>query len=211
MNYYYIQQRVLDDNPISGIYKITNKINNRVYIGKSSDIECRWQEHQSALNKQIHHNEELQKDWNYYGEDNFKFEIIEKCPHWEYNYKEIYYFFQFNNLYNTIKRVEIICYNICELLKSLVSLEDTLKFEYQHITTYKSKKLSWNLWIKYNDKIIILFLYHSSKEFTQDRKNYIKSKNNINFIPIHIGKEKPIDYLCDIKIKIPLLKIIKSQ
>ena len=28
-----------------GIYKITNLINNKVYIGQSIDIERRWQEH----------------------------------------------------------------------------------------------------------------------------------------------------------------------
>jgi len=30
---------------ISGIYKITNKVNGKVYIGQSVDIERRWKEH----------------------------------------------------------------------------------------------------------------------------------------------------------------------
>lgn len=28
-----------------GIYKIVNILNNKIYIGKSSDIEKRWKEH----------------------------------------------------------------------------------------------------------------------------------------------------------------------
>ena len=28
-----------------GIYKITNKINNKIYIGQSKDIERRWKKH----------------------------------------------------------------------------------------------------------------------------------------------------------------------
>ena len=28
-----------------GIYKITNKLNGKVYIGQSNDIERRWAEH----------------------------------------------------------------------------------------------------------------------------------------------------------------------
>src|SRR5574344_371846 len=32
-----------------GIYKITNKINGKCYIGQSNDIERRWREHKSAF------------------------------------------------------------------------------------------------------------------------------------------------------------------
>ena len=28
-----------------GIYKITNKINQKVYIGQSNNIEARWKDH----------------------------------------------------------------------------------------------------------------------------------------------------------------------
>ena len=33
-----------------GIYKITNKINNKCYIGKSTDIESRWKYHIETKN-----------------------------------------------------------------------------------------------------------------------------------------------------------------
>ena len=60
---------------ISGIYKITNKLNNKAYIGQSIDIERRFEEHKRDKdNCRIHL--AIQK----YGVDNFVFEIIEKCP-----------------------------------------------------------------------------------------------------------------------------------
>lgn len=34
---------------MQGIYKITNIENGQVYIGRSTDIEKRWAEHQKAL------------------------------------------------------------------------------------------------------------------------------------------------------------------
>lgn len=64
---------------ISGIYKITNNINQKFYIGSSEDIEKRWYHHKNCLNKGIHINKHLQLAWNKYGENNFSFEIIEKC------------------------------------------------------------------------------------------------------------------------------------
>jgi len=32
-------------NHVCGIYKITNIINNKIYIGRSTDIHRRWLEH----------------------------------------------------------------------------------------------------------------------------------------------------------------------
>lgn len=66
-------------NKISGVYKITNNINEKIYIGSSEDIEKRWYHHKSCLNKGIHINKHLQAAWNKYGEESFSFEIIEKC------------------------------------------------------------------------------------------------------------------------------------
>ena len=34
---------------MQGIYKITNTENGQVYIGRSTDIENRWKQHQEAL------------------------------------------------------------------------------------------------------------------------------------------------------------------
>lgn len=59
-----------------GIYKIENKVNGKVYIGESLDIERRWGEHIESLNNQMHDNWMLQQDWNTYGEDNFSFNTV---------------------------------------------------------------------------------------------------------------------------------------
>ena len=61
---------------MKGIYKIENRINNKVYIGESLDIQKRWELHISELNNKTHHSYKLQKDWNKYGQDNFEFEVI---------------------------------------------------------------------------------------------------------------------------------------
>ena len=63
----------------TGIYVIRNKINNKVYIGQSTNVNGRWRQHLSHLRRNIHHNEHLQSAWNKYGEINFEFSILELC------------------------------------------------------------------------------------------------------------------------------------
>jgi group I intron endonuclease len=62
---------------IMGIYKIKNIINGKIYIGSSKDITKRWKQHLSALKNNTHHSYHLQRAWNKYGEENFKFEVVE--------------------------------------------------------------------------------------------------------------------------------------
>jgi len=61
---------------ISGIYQIKNKVNNKIYIGKSKDIEGRWQCHFRLLESNRHYNDHLQNAYNRYGADNFETAIL---------------------------------------------------------------------------------------------------------------------------------------
>lgn len=76
---------------ISGIYKIENQVNHNVYIGQSTNILYRWYWHKDKLRTQKHYNEHLQKAWNKYGENNFKFSILETCKSEELNEREMYW------------------------------------------------------------------------------------------------------------------------
>jgi len=63
---------------ISGIYSITNTINNKTYYGSSNDCERRFWEHKNRLNRNVHDNPHLQCSWNKHGESCFYFQIVEK-------------------------------------------------------------------------------------------------------------------------------------
>ncbi len=66
------------ENAISGIYKIINKIDGKYYIGSSVDIFTRWRKHREALKRNQHRNRYLQRAWNKYGINSFEFIIIEQ-------------------------------------------------------------------------------------------------------------------------------------
>lgn len=63
----------------SGIYKITNTKNGKFYIGSTSDLDRRIKRHRYDLRLNQHHSQHLQRAWNKYGGENFKFEILEYC------------------------------------------------------------------------------------------------------------------------------------
>lgn len=60
----------------SGIYKITNKVTGKFYIGSSVDIKWRWYTHKYELSKGTHSNKYLQRAWDKYGEESFEFSIV---------------------------------------------------------------------------------------------------------------------------------------
>lgn len=77
-----------------GIYKITNNINRKIYIGQSANIEKRWREHINASQHETYYGHKkslLYPALNKYGIDNFSFEIIEECDISELDERECYW------------------------------------------------------------------------------------------------------------------------
>lgn len=86
------------------IYKITNLINNKVYIGKTLKIiQERWKEHCKDYLKRDKENRPLYSAMKKYGINNFMIEEVEQCSDEEASEKEIYWigrYDSYNNGYN---------------------------------------------------------------------------------------------------------------
>ena len=86
-----------------GIYKIVNDINGHIYIGKSKNIENRWNSHKSSSKEtsdRSDKNTPIHAAIRKYGIENFHYEIIELCPENELNEKERYWI----NYYDSYNR-----------------------------------------------------------------------------------------------------------
>ena len=64
-----------------GIYKITNKINGKIYIGQSININKRINEHfwKSFNQKDVSFNSILHQAIRKYGKENFSWEVLQEC------------------------------------------------------------------------------------------------------------------------------------
>lgn len=61
-----------------GVYMILNILNDKKYIGSTTvSFKKRWWSHKASLRHNKHKNVYLQNSWNKYGEDNFKFIILD--------------------------------------------------------------------------------------------------------------------------------------
>ena len=81
-----------------GIYKITNKINGKSYIGLSSNIEERFKKHRQMQGEKI-----LYSAFEKYGIENFEFSVLEYCLLEQLSEREKYwiaYYDTYNNGYN---------------------------------------------------------------------------------------------------------------
>jgi group I intron endonuclease len=96
---------------INGVYKITNIVNGKIYIGSSASkrgIIDRWYSHKTRLKQNKHTNDHLQKAYNYYSANNFIYEIIEECAPENCLIREQYYLDLFKSYDPNIG------YNLCK-------------------------------------------------------------------------------------------------
>lgn len=59
-----------------GVFRIRNMVSNRQYIEGSVNLDKIWIWHRVELIAGTHRNVWLQREWDYFGEKNFEFEII---------------------------------------------------------------------------------------------------------------------------------------
>lgn len=116
-----------------GIYKITNLINQKCYIGQSTNISKRWNAHRSAAqnpNNRAHYSSHLYRAMRKYGIENFQFEILEECSVSLLNQKEREYIQKYNSCfagYNESLGGDCSCHSPKEVvLKIIHDLENTM-------------------------------------------------------------------------------------
>lgn len=139
----------LEDLLKCGVYRIINNKNNNFYIGSTvMSIQKRCHHHISLLRKNKHKNKHFQNAWNKYGEENFKFEIVEITSKDNTLEREQYWMDYYKNLNYKL-------YNINPLATGTPSLDsetikkraETMKKKYatgEIISNFKKGHTPWN-------------------------------------------------------------------
>jgi hypothetical protein len=144
---------------ISGIYKITNIVNNKFYIGSSVDIYHRLKHHYSDLKNNKHGNQYFLRSFLKYGKNNFIVEIIEKTPKELLLIREQYYIDILKPHYNIL--LDVIGNIPSE--KSRKQISETLKYKYL-IGEIKPRTNDTEKILIYNSKCDCCGKYNSRKE-----------------------------------------------
>ena len=87
-----LRKRILVNGDVSGVYKITRLKTNEIYIGQTTSVDKRWQEHvKSALGVGTLASSQLHRAMAADGCENFTFELLEIVPKDKLRERESYY------------------------------------------------------------------------------------------------------------------------
>ena len=189
-----------------GVYKITNIINGKVYIGESLNIERRWDEHKLELENGTHHSFKLQNDYNEYGKNNFIFEVLKeidedknmmlhKCLLYIFENKYIKSYDSINNGYNIEDSLDLI-------LKCKKPIFEGDEINYKSISVLKSiikniDKNNGNFIIKEKPKPKPKVKFQLKEQYknAENESNKNKIKKNINNILNNLYNNYNINFI----------------
>lgn len=80
-----------------GIYKITNKLNGKIYVGQSNDVHRRMKEH-CYPGRHLYSTSPIDHAIHKYGEENFTFEVLEECTLDKLNELETFWILELNSM-----------------------------------------------------------------------------------------------------------------
>ena len=127
-------EKITRDLKVSGIYCIENVTNHKTYIGSSKNIYQRLLKHFALLRHNKHQNPHLQSAWNKYGEDSFRWYILELCDNSELAKLEQQCIDLFGAEYNITRIVE----------RNILSKESRIKQGNTRRRLHEEGKLEWN-------------------------------------------------------------------
>ena len=104
----------------TGVYAVVNLVNGKRYIGSTvNSFRGRWAAHKRRLAVRKHCNDHLQNAWNKYGEDCFRFDVLERCLPANCLAREQYYLNEWKTWNSDIG------YNICRTAGSTLGVKHT--------------------------------------------------------------------------------------
>jgi group I intron endonuclease len=164
----------------SGIYIITTTGSNKVYIGSSVHLQRRRMQHFGSLRVNKHKNPHLQNAFNLYGEESFKFEILEFVKDKTLLLqREQFYLDQFKEYekYNVSKKAESIVgiTHSLETRKKFSASHKTKYIDLPHNISYEKRKNVYHVSIYQNGRSHNLGYYKTIEEAIAIRDKFFES------------------------------------
>lgn len=170
---------------ISGVYKITNKLNGKFYVGSSLNVTKRKLTHFMYLRKNLHPNKKLQNSWNKHGESAFEFFILEVVENKEHLIMReqhwLNYFNAVENGYNILKLAySPTGWTPSDETREKMSISQTGR---KHSPETRAKMSAWQMGRKFSDE--------SRKKMSEKAKGRTFSKETRERMSIAKKGRKP--------------------
>jgi hypothetical protein len=72
-----LRQAYKETEPQAGVYQVKNQVNGKVLLGGTTNLHGPLNRHRFMLKYGMHLNQQLQREWNEFGEAAFVFEVLE--------------------------------------------------------------------------------------------------------------------------------------
>lgn len=122
------------------IYFIRCSETGRVYVGRTRRPEHRWHQHLVELRGNRHDNGLMQNDYNRYGEESFKFAVLEKVSFSERSREKE--FMRFFDSYNPNKGYNYLDITTGDIRRREEKLKDISQKYGIDVSQFESKKMS---------------------------------------------------------------------
>lgn len=88
------------DGKVCGIYRITNTVNGKIYVGKSKNLRPRYRQYVRDYERQAgyHMNNYLLRSMIKHGIENFKMEVLEECNFDDLSVRELHWMNELGSL-----------------------------------------------------------------------------------------------------------------
>lgn len=193
------------------IYKITNQINQKSYIGKTEQVNPvnRWKEHQRETLKDKSQTRALYRAIRKYGVNNFNFEILEETNN--PNEREKYYIQYYNTYHNGYNEtlggdgasyLQLPEQDICKYyLNNFCNLKQTaLKFGHDR-ETIKQVLYKYNIPIQNSSITARLVTKRAVAKLDKDTEEILEIFDSVSDAERAIGGSKHIGSVCQGKRK----------
>lgn len=194
------------------IYKITNQINNKCYIGQTvrTDPFVRWQEHLRSRFYERCANRALYRAMNKYGIEAFIFEVIEEVPIDLVNEKEQYYIQYYNSFHNGYNEtlggdgrglLELPEDEICQFYLNCLSVQKTAQHFKHDRTTIQQVLYKYNIPTLSSSKIAKINQGNAVAQIDKDTNKIIRIFATVGEADRATGGSKHIGSVCQGKRK----------
>ena len=151
----------------TGIYAIINAKTKDRYVGQAVNIEKRWSEHKRVLRVNKASSPALQEAWNYFGEELFKFEILEICERDDLSAKEFFHMSESCELNHTMPMM--VALSLDSIFDEVIQEEEKFEKDYSKYRVNSMSEMRRNLRLLeklFSEAEAILISYRTSLYLT---------------------------------------------